>query len=132
MTGRQVELREWESQEIDLSPDGARLLAEVAAGRLLISVGSVSGTWVVSATSHVGVFVTPELELLVRPKVPMHNLFQMLDVGSPAFGREQFSFAADRSLLPAIAQHFARQEIGRASCRERVCHTGKITGVAES
>src|SRR3546814_672875 len=108
MTGRQVELREWESQEIDLSPDGARLLAEVAAGRLLISVGSVSGTWVVSATSHVGVFVTPELELLVRPKVPMHNLFQMLDVGSPAFGREQFSFGADRSLLAAIAQHFAR------------------------
>lgn len=108
MTDQQAELREWESRELDLSPDGARLLAEVAGVRLQVGVGSSPGSWAVSATSHVGAFVTPEVELLVRPKVPMHNLFQMLDVGTVAIGREMFGFGADRSLLAAIAQLYAR------------------------
>lgn len=75
-----------------------------------MGVGRSSGTWKVSATSHVGVFVTPEVELLVRPKVPMHNLFWMLDVGLPAdaFQESTFSFGSDRSLLAAVAQLFAR------------------------
>lgn len=108
MAAQQVELKEWETQELELSSDGARLLAEVAGGRLLVGVGSSPGTWTVSATSHVGAFVTAEIELLVRPKVPMHNLFQMLDVGSVRLGRELFSFGSDRSLLAAIAQLYAR------------------------
>lgn len=103
-----VEIREWETRELELSADGARLLAEVGGSRLAVGVGPSNGRWLVTATSHVGVFVTPEVELLVRPKVPMHNLFQMLDVGLPVLGRETFSFGSDRSLLAAIAQLFAR------------------------
>ena len=108
MVDQQVELREWESTELELSPGGARLLAEVAGARLQVAVGTSPRSWVVSATSHVGAFVTPEVELLVRPKVPMHNLFQMLDVGTVKIGREMFGFGADRSLLAAIAQLYAR------------------------
>jgi 5-methylcytosine-specific restriction enzyme subunit McrC len=105
-----VELREWETIDIELSPGGARLLADLAGSRLTIGVGSTPGTWSLSASSHVGAFVTPEIELLVRPKVPMHNLFQMLDVGlrTATFDRNTFSFGSDRSLLAAIAELFAR------------------------
>ena len=104
------ELREWETREVTLSPEGARLLAELAGSRLSVAVGASASSWLVTATSHVGAFVTPEVQLLVRPKVPMHNLFMMLDVGLPTatFGRETFAFATDRSLLAAIAQLYAR------------------------
>lgn len=120
MASLQVELREWESSELHLSSDGARALAEVADGRLTVSVGSSPGSWTVSTTSHVGAFVVPGVELLVRPKVPMHNLFQMLDVGSPTLEREMFSFGSDRSLLAAIAHLFARsveQAVGNGLVR---------------
>lgn len=108
--GEPIELREYETREVALSADGARVLAEAAGKRLSVSVGPAAGTWLVSATSHVGVIVTPDVELLIRPKVPMHNLFLMLDVGLPtsAFDRQTFSFGSDRSLLAAIAQLFAR------------------------
>src|SRR3954469_21685384 len=108
--GAAIELREYETREVALSADGARVLAEAAGKRLSVSVGPAAGTWLVSATSHVGVIVTPDVELLIRPKVPMHNLFLMLDVGLPtsAFDRQTFSFGSDRSLLAAIAQLFAR------------------------
>jgi 5-methylcytosine-specific restriction enzyme subunit McrC len=104
------ELREWEIAEVELSTGGARLLAELAGTRLAVGVGREPGTWTIAATSHVGTFVTPELELLVRPKVPMHNLFQMLDVGlrHASFDSSTFAFGADRSLLAAIAQLYAR------------------------
>jgi len=120
--GDPVELREWEAREIPLTSEGARLLAELAGKRLSVGVGSTAGTWLVTATSHVGVFVTPDVELLVRPKVPMHNLFLMLDVGLPAgaFDRKTFSFGSDRSLLAAIAQLFARsveQTVGNGLVR---------------
>lgn len=101
-------MREWESREIALSDEGARLLADLAGPRLSVGVGSARDSWIVTSTSHVGAFVTPDVELLVRPKVPLHNLFQMLDVGSPTVARQVFSFGADRSLLAAIAQVFAR------------------------
>lgn len=106
----QVELREWETCVLPLSADGARLLAELAGPRLSVGIGATPGTWSVSASSHVGVFVTPEVELLVRPKLPMHNLFLMLDVGlsSARFDRQIFGFGTDRSLLASIAQLFAR------------------------
>lgn len=120
--GDPVELREWETREIALSSEGARLLAELAGSRLSVGVGPSNGTWVVTATSHVGVFVTAEVELLVRPKVPMHNVFWMLDVGLPAgaFDRQSFAFGTDRSLLAAIAQLFARsveQTVGNGLLR---------------
>lgn len=117
-----VELREWETRAVSLSDEGARLLAEVAGARLSVGVGPSPGTWLVSATSHVGVFVTPEVELLVRPKVPMHNFFLMLDVGLPAgaFDRSTFAFGTDRSLLASIAQLYARaveQTVGNGLMR---------------
>jgi 5-methylcytosine-specific restriction enzyme subunit McrC len=105
-----VQLREWESCEVALSPEAARLLADVAGHRLGVAVGSSPGTWLVTGTSHVGAYVTPDLELLVHPKVPMHNLFMMLDVGIPGgvFDEQTFAFASERSLLASLAQLFAR------------------------
>lgn len=105
-----IELREWETKELALSAEGARLLAELAGSRLAVAVATTPGRWLVSTTSHVGAFVTPEVELLVRPKVPMHNFFLMLDVGLPAtaFDRTSFLFGSDRNLLAVMAQLFAR------------------------
>ena len=74
------------------------------------SVSGESGAWAVSASGWVGTIVTPELELLIRPKVPLHNLFHLLDVGLPAdaWRSATFAFGTDRSLLASVAAFYAR------------------------
>ena len=91
-----------------MSTDAARLLAEVSAGRLTVEIGALPGEWMVFASSHVGAIVTPELEILIRPKVPMENVFHMLDVATPHTARSTFGFGTDRGLLAAVAVLFAR------------------------
>jgi hypothetical protein len=50
---------------------------------LAVGVGPEPGTWTLTASGWVGAVVTPDLEVLVRPKVPLGNLFLLLDVGLP-------------------------------------------------
>lgn len=62
------------------------------------------------ATQHVGTVVLPELELLIRTKIPIENLFLLLDVGVPDTGwrPESFAYASDPNLLPILAAFFVR------------------------
>jgi 5-methylcytosine-specific restriction enzyme subunit McrC len=95
----------------------------VAAGRIGVGVGPEPGTWLLAASGHVGTVVTPEVEILVRPKIPLHSLFLLLDVGLPpeAWRPATFAFGTDRSLLAAMAAFFARtaeQALGRGVRRD--------------
>jgi 5-methylcytosine-specific restriction enzyme subunit McrC len=64
----------------------------------------------VEATQHVGAVITPDLELLIRPKINLDNLFLLLGVGMPpaAWRRELFGFGDEPHLLPGFAAFFAR------------------------
>jgi 5-methylcytosine-specific restriction enzyme subunit McrC len=109
MTDR-LELREYESRVVPMSDASARDVIEVSRGKLTVGVGPEPGTCVVSASGWVGTVVTPEIELLVRPKIPVHNLFLLLDVGLPAdaWRPATFAFETDRNLLAAMAAFYVR------------------------
>jgi 5-methylcytosine-specific restriction enzyme subunit McrC len=111
LTRRLIVLSEYEAKEVELSADSARDIAQLAAGRIDVRVGSRPGAWVIAATQHVGTVVTPEVEILVRPKIPIENLFLLLDVELPkvAWGPDLFGYAATRDLLAALAELFGRQ-----------------------
>jgi len=122
MTER-IELAEYRSAVVRMPAVAARDMAEVAAGKVSVSVGPEPGSWVVTASGWVGTIVTPEVELLVRPKVPLHNLFLLLDVGLPAdaWRPAAFAFETDRNLLAAMAAFYARaaeQAVGRGLRRD--------------
>lgn len=105
-----VELLEYESKEIRLTPAGQRLLTSIAGSKLTVAVGSQPGFCRVTATQYVGTIVTPECNLLIRPKVSLENLFALLGVGLPAtaWQSEQFAFGGSRDLLRELSQFFAR------------------------
>lgn len=122
MTER-LELREYQSAVVRMPATAARDIAEVSGGKVTVGVGPEPGTWAVTASGWVGTVVTPGFELLVRPKVPLHSLFLLLDVGLPpdAWRPATFAFGTDRNLLAAMAAFYARtaeQAVGRGLRRD--------------
>ncbi len=111
-----VELAEYESAERELSAAAAADLVQLAGPRLGVGAGSVPGRFVLTATAHVGVLVTPAVSVLVRPKVNLRNLFVMLGVSPPDGSGAQFGFGTDRDLLSVMAAVFAN-EVDRATVR---------------
>jgi 5-methylcytosine-specific restriction enzyme subunit McrC len=103
-----IELLEYGSSEVELSPEDALELSQIAGNTLSITLGSQPGWYRVTATSHVGNVVTPAVTVQIRPKVATEHLFLMLGVSPPTeFGaRTGYGDAAD--LLPIMAAVFAR------------------------
>lgn len=110
VTMERLTLREYESELLPLSDDVARDLARLAGNRLSVTIGPTPGLWHVTATQHVGTLVTPSVEILVRPKIPLANLFMLLDVELPpvAWGDLRFGYGTDDHLLAAFAELFVR------------------------
>lgn len=113
---QQFVLPEYGTVEIALSEVGVRTLSSAFANRVGISVGSRPGTYLVTADRWVGTIVTDEVELLIRPKVPLHNLFLLLGVGLPPGGwrPETLSWETEPHLLAALADLFSRT-VGHAT-----------------
>jgi len=105
-----VALREYEHEDAVLPDRAVSDLVLAAGDRLRVGATAVPGTVRITASSYVGTIVTPDVEVRVRPKVPLENLFLMLDVGLPpdAWRAETALFGTDRDLLPAVALFFAR------------------------
>ncbi|MDK8171277.1 restriction endonuclease [Curtobacterium citreum] len=90
---------------------------EVAAGLVAARIADVSPTFVadeyrVSGVRKVGVVRIAGHDVWIRPKTPVRRLFAMLGyarAGSAIWGDEDFGFAADEDLLPALAHAFERQ-----------------------
>jgi 5-methylcytosine-specific restriction enzyme subunit McrC len=93
-----------------LTLEEARDVQTLAAGRLVVSPASDPGIFTIQAQQYVGTLVTGGLELMVRPKVSVENLFLLLGVGLPrqAWARETFAYSTARYVLPAFAAFFAR------------------------
>lgn len=110
MSPHRLELHEYDSATVPLSPNGARDLARISGSHITVGLGAEAGTFTITATSHVGAIVTPEVEIIIRPKVSLENLFMLLEVGLPpeAWSPEAFAFGTDRNLLAAVAAFFAR------------------------
>lgn len=109
-------LNEYETRSFALTRRQAQALRDAPASRLRIGLGADDGIYEVTADSYVGAVVTPEVSVLIRPKVPLHNLFHLLGVAPPDFGEDRFRFATDRDLLVIMASVFA-YEVDRATMR---------------
>ncbi|WP_042726431.1 McrC family protein [Curtobacterium sp. B8] len=90
---------------------------EVAAGLVAARIADVSPTFVadeyrVSGVRKVGVVRIAGHDVWIRPKTPVRRLFAMLGyarAGSAIWEDEDFGFAADEDLVPALAHAFERQ-----------------------
>ena len=110
MSRQRIVVNEYKSVEFPATAQVGRDLQSTAGHRISVSFGSEPGMISVTATEHVGTIVTPDVELLIRPKAPLENLFTMLSVGMPAdaWRPQVFAYGTDRNLLPALAAFFAR------------------------
>ncbi|WIE66202.1 restriction endonuclease [Curtobacterium sp. MCLR17_036] len=106
-----VELREADQ------PTLYRMPREVAAGLVAARIADVWPTFVadeyrVSGVRKVGVVRIAGHDVWIRPKTPVRRLFAMLGyarAGSAIWEDEDFGFAADEDLVPALAHAFERQ-----------------------
>lgn len=127
-------LREYESASIRLSEEEAPAITRVVAGKLAIAPSTEADHYRVTAMQYVGTVVLPGLEILIRPKVPIGNLFLLLDIGLPssAWRNEAFSYETDRNLLGALASFFARtteRTVGRGLLRSYRSDQSRLVAV---
>lgn len=100
-------LGEYETRTFALTKRQAQALRDAEGSRLRVGLGATEGTYEITADSYVGAVVTPDVSVLIRPKVPLHNLFHLLGVAPPTLGNQLFNFAVDRDLLVIMAAVFA-------------------------
>jgi 5-methylcytosine-specific restriction enzyme subunit McrC len=107
---RAVELTEYETTVVRLSPEHARRLT--AAGKGAVSVGLADETDYYALTAHhlVGTLVVDDLRILIRPKIRPENLFLLLEVGLPqaAWRQEAFDYGTSTDLLPSVIAFYTR------------------------
>ena len=74
-----------------------------------IRPGRRRDTWNLKATSYAGAIRVGDLAVLIRPKIPLENLFYMLSAGQADidFGTSLIGFQEDE-LLPALAAFYER------------------------
>ena len=106
-----VELREYSRAVLPLTDEQAAALNRVGGGQYLsVAPGKRPGQWQVSAHSYVGSINVAGLQVLVRPKIPLRNLFLLLEVGlrPQDWHDEAVHFETTGDLLPALVSFFAR------------------------
>jgi len=116
-----ITLGEYESASVDLAEAAASALAVAAKDRLRVSVDGIPGRYRVEAMQYVGSIVVPGVSVLIRPKVPLENVFLLLEaVTEPEWRTEEFAWDASDGLLPAFAAFFTRtleRAVGRGLYR---------------
>ncbi len=108
---RTLTLREHSSEILPLTGDQAGALNRVGDGKYLsIEPSEPSGHWQVSAHNYVGSINVGGLQVLVRPKIPLRNLFLLLEVGlrERDWRDEATRYETTGDLLPALVSFFAR------------------------
>lgn len=105
-----IELVEYESTTVRLTPDQARRLAAAARGALTVIHADEPGWYSITAQNMVGTLVVDDLRVLIRPKIRPENLFLLLEVGLPpdAWRQEAFDYGESADLLPSVVAFFAR------------------------
>ena len=108
---RKVELREYTSAVLPLTGEQADALNRAGEGQYLsVEPGGQAGHWRVTAHQFVGSINVAGLQVLVRPKIPLRNLFLLLEVGlrEQDWHDEAVRFETTGDLLPALVSFFAR------------------------
>lgn len=105
-----IELVEYDSTPVDLSPAQASRLSSVGKGALTLQHTNETGRYTLTAQNMVGTLVVGDLRILIRPKIRPENLFLLLEVGLPpkAWRQEAFDYAVSSDLLPSIVAFYAR------------------------
>ena len=110
-TSRGLLLREYGREVVALSDEQACALNGVGNGQYLsVDPDEQPGYWQVTARNYVGSINISGLRVLVRPKIPLRNLFLLLEVGlrEQDWRDEAVGYEADSDLLPALVSFFAR------------------------
>jgi 5-methylcytosine-specific restriction enzyme subunit McrC len=105
-----LQLQEWsEVQDVGLSFEEIDALRRVAGTAIAISPGRRRDTWNLKASSYAGAIRVGELAVLIRPKIPLENLFYMLSGGQADidFGTSLVGFE-EHELMPALAAFYER------------------------
>ena len=105
-----IRLQEWSEQlNVDMSFDQVDALRRVSGNALQITPGSRRDQWNLNANNYVGAIRVGDLSVLIRPKIPLENLFYMLSVGQSDidFGSSLFGFE-EQDLMPALAGFYER------------------------
>jgi 5-methylcytosine-specific restriction enzyme subunit McrC len=106
-----LRLGEHESLETNqITPEQAQLLAQ-KFGRYLTVQPTWGGGCVLRAHQYVGVIALDGLRILIRPKVPLDNLFYMLTYAYelPQFRQEEADLAVAEDLFEFIVDIFVQQ-----------------------
>lgn len=105
-----VVLQEYEERDIHLTLAQAQTLRRLCRDRLMLQPGDAPHRWRLKASSHVGTIVTPDVRVLIRPKVSIVNLFYLLEAdGQPlAVDEAIFEYQRTSDLIPSFAMFFAR------------------------
>lgn len=101
-------LREHAQSIIELDTETATALANHPLAH--VSVAPHPEGWAVKPGSVVGAFSVNERGLLIRPKIPMANVFNLLEVGSSSLRwlDSSFDYGTDDNLLVALVRMFRR------------------------
>jgi len=105
-----IQLQEWsEAQDVELSFDQVDALRRAAGNAIEIFPGQRRDTWNLKATSYVGAVRIGDLAIMIRPKIPLENLFYMLSAreADVDFGTSLVGFE-EAELLPALAAFYER------------------------
>ncbi len=108
---RRLTLREYRSGIVPLTDDQASALNGAGGGRYLsVEPAELSGHWQVTARNYVGSISVDGIRVLVRPKIPLRNLFLLLEVGlrEQDWRDEAALYETSHDLLPALVSFFAR------------------------
>ena len=108
---RHLTLREYGSETLHLTSEQAGALNRAGGGNYLsVEQAERSGHWQVTARNYVGSINVVGLQVLVRPKIPLRNLFLLLEVGlrEQDWHDEAVHYETTRDLLPALVSFFAR------------------------
>ena len=106
-----IELREYGRGVRALTDEQAAALNRSGDGKYLsVEPSEQSGRWQVRAHNYVGSIDVTGLQVLVRPKIPLQNLFLLLEVGlrPQDWHHEDVRFETIGDLLPALVSFFSR------------------------
>lgn len=108
---RRLTLREYRSEVVSLTENQASALNGAGGGKYLsVEPSETAGQWQVSARNYVGSMSVDGIQVLVRPKIPLRNLFLLLEVGlrEQDWRDEAALYETSHDLLPALVSFFAR------------------------
>lgn len=110
MTARIVELREYEEREVELPSEAERVLRAVAGTRL-ITAPAGRRSFRIKATSHIGAITTPDVHVVIRPKIGIPTVLYLLESGGHLLrlDDDDVALAGTDDLVAAVATLFAAQ-----------------------